>query len=277
MTHLRLLTEVALLILLSLSQPAAAQTLLRVATPGALTGALPIYLGAKRGVFQRYGLTVEVIATRNEQMNMQALMSDSVQFLTSSSTGLFYLGKQGLDAVGVASWNNASPYSLGSRFKIKELKELKGKKIASSGAGGRADAFINFMLTKAGFKRLVNLADLFKDPSFSDLAATGKTIKENPQFVKRMVRAIVRGVIHSRDYPEDAIQTMIKHWHMERDVSVDAYNLVKEALIPVPTEKGVELMAHWQSVALNVQPKRPVREYMDLRFVKEVMVELEKK
>ena len=150
MTHLRLLTEVALLILLSLSQPAAAQTLLRVATPGALTGALPIYLGAKRGVFQRYGLTVEVIATRNEQMNMQALMSDSVQFLTSSSTGLFYLGKQGLDAVGVASWNNTSPYSLGSRFKIKELKELKGKKIASSGAGGRADAFINFMLTKAG-------------------------------------------------------------------------------------------------------------------------------
>lgn len=127
-----------------------AQTLLRVATPGALTGALPIYLGSKKGVFGRYGLNVEVIATRNEQMNMQALMSDSVQFLTSSSTGLFYLGKQGLDAVGIASWNNASPYSLGARFKIKDLKELKGKKIASSGAGGRADAFIRFMLAKAG-------------------------------------------------------------------------------------------------------------------------------
>jgi len=92
-----------------------------------------------------------------------------------------------------------------------------------------------------------------------------------------MVRAVVRGVIHSRDYPEDAIQTMIKHWHMERDVAVDAYNLVKEALVPVPTEKGVELMAHWQAVALNVQPKRPVREYMDLRFVKEVMAELGQK
>jgi len=150
MANLHQLTKLALLFLISMSQPAAAQTLLRVATPGALTGALPIYLGAKKGVFQKHGLTVEVIATRNEQMNMQALMSDSVQFLTSSSTGLFYLGKQGFDAVGIASWNNASPYSLGSRFKIKELKELKGKKIASSGAGGRADAFINFMLTKAG-------------------------------------------------------------------------------------------------------------------------------
>ena len=128
----------------------AAQTLLRVATPGALTGALPIYLGAKKGVFSKYGLAVEVIATRNEQMNMQALMSDSVQFLTSSSTGLFYLGKQGLDAVGLASWNNSSPYSLASRIKIKELKDLKGRKIASSGAGGRADAYIRFMLAQVG-------------------------------------------------------------------------------------------------------------------------------
>src|SRR3972149_1928445 len=136
--------------LLLATNPLAAQTLLRVATPGALTGALPIYLGAKKGVFAKYGLRVEVIATRNEQMNMQALMSDSVQFLTSSTTGLFYLGKQGLDGVGIASWNNASPYSLGSRFKIKDLKELKGKKIASSGAGGRADAFIRFMLAKVG-------------------------------------------------------------------------------------------------------------------------------
>jgi NitT/TauT family transport system substrate-binding protein/sulfonate transport system substrate-binding protein len=135
----------------------------------------------------------------------------------------------------------------------------------------------DYVAIKSGFKRLVNLADLFKDTSFSGLAATGKTIKENPQFVRRMVRAIVRGVIHSRQYPEDAIQTMVKHWRMERDVAIDAYNLVKEALIPVPTEKGVELMAHWQSVALNVQPKRPVRDYMDLRFVNEVVTELGKK
>lgn len=135
----------------------------------------------------------------------------------------------------------------------------------------------DYVALKAGFKRLVKLADLFKDTSFTGLAATGKTIKENPQFVKRMVRAIVRGVIHTRDYPDDAVQTMVKHWHMERDVAVDAYNLVKEALIPVPTEKGVELMAQWQAVALNVQPKRSVREYMDLRVLKEVVVELGKK
>ena len=130
--------------------PAASQTLLRVATPGALTGALPIYLGAKSGIFQKYGLNVEVIATNSEAMNMQALMSNSVQFLTSSTTGLFYLAKQGGDPVGLCSWNNASPYSVGSRLKIKELADLKGKKIGASGSGGRADAFIRFMLAKVG-------------------------------------------------------------------------------------------------------------------------------
>jgi ABC-type nitrate/sulfonate/bicarbonate transport system substrate-binding protein len=150
MQHRRAIFTIVLLLSLLSPSLGAAQTLLRVATPGALTGALPIYLGAKKGVFSKYGLAVEVIATRNEQMNMQALMSDSVQFLTSSSTGLFYLGKQGLDAVGLASWNNSSPYSLASRIKIKELKELKGRKIASSGAGGRADAYIRFMLAQVG-------------------------------------------------------------------------------------------------------------------------------
>ncbi len=135
----------------------------------------------------------------------------------------------------------------------------------------------DYIALKAGFKRLVSLADLFKDTSFSGLAATGKTIRENPQFVKRMVRAIVRGVLHARNNPEDAVQTMVKHWRMEREVALDAYHLVKQALVPVPTEKGVELMAQWQAVALNVKPKRPVREYMDLRFVNEAMAELGQK
>ena len=135
----------------------------------------------------------------------------------------------------------------------------------------------DYIAIKAGFKRLVNLADVFKDTSFTGLAATGKTIKENPQYVKRMVRAIVRAVYHTRDYPEDAIHTMVKHWRMEREAAVDAYQLIREALNPIPTEKGVELMAQWQAVALNVKPKRAAREYMDLRFVNEVVAELGQK
>jgi hypothetical protein len=53
--------------------------------------------------------------------------------------------------------------------------------------------------------------------------------------------------------------------------------MIREALVPVPTEKGVELMAQWQAIALNMKPKRKPSEYMDLRFANEVMAELRQK
>jgi NitT/TauT family transport system substrate-binding protein len=135
----------------------------------------------------------------------------------------------------------------------------------------------DYIALKAGFKRLVNLADVFKDTAFTGLAATGKTIKERPQFVKRMVRAIVQGVYYTRDHPEDAVQVAVKHLHMDREAATDAYQLIREALNPIPTEKGVELMAQWQAIALNIKPKRQPRDYMDLRFVNEVVAEIGQK
>ena len=135
----------------------------------------------------------------------------------------------------------------------------------------------DYIAVKAGFKRLVNLADVFRDTSFTGLAATGRTIRENPQFVRRMVRAIVRSVYQTRDHPEDAIQAAMKHLRMDRESAVDGYQLIRESLNPIPTEKGVELMAQWQAVALNIKPKRPARDYMDLRFVNEAVAEFSEK
>ena len=135
----------------------------------------------------------------------------------------------------------------------------------------------DYLAMKAGLKRLVSLADIFKDTAFTGLAANRKTISENPQMVKRMVRAIVRSVLHTRDNPEDALQVLTKRLGLDREAALDAYQMIKDALVPVPTEKGVELMAQWQAIALNIKPKRKPAEYMDLRFVNEVMVELGQK
>src|SRR3989442_12564012 len=41
----------------------------------------------------------------------------------------------------------------------------------------------DYLAVKSGLKRLVSLADVFKDTAFTGLAATGKMIRENPQFV----------------------------------------------------------------------------------------------
>jgi ABC-type nitrate/sulfonate/bicarbonate transport system substrate-binding protein len=62
MQHRRAIFTIVLLLSLLSPSWGAAQTLLRVATPGALTGSLPIYLGAKKGVFSKYGLTVQIVS-----------------------------------------------------------------------------------------------------------------------------------------------------------------------------------------------------------------------
>src|SRR5919106_2978522 len=43
----------------------------------------------------------------------------------------------------------------------------------------------DYLAMKSGMKRLVSLADVFKDTAFTGLAATSKTIKENPQMVQK--------------------------------------------------------------------------------------------
>jgi ABC-type nitrate/sulfonate/bicarbonate transport system substrate-binding protein len=135
----------------------------------------------------------------------------------------------------------------------------------------------DYLAMKSGLKRLLSLADVFKDTAFTGLAANSRTIKENPQMVRRMVRAITRSVLHTRDNPEDAMLVAMKRLGLDREAAQDAYQMIRDALVPVPTEKGVELMAQWQAIALNIKPKRKPAEYMDLRFVNEAMVEFGKK
>ena len=138
------------LILCLWSLPVLAQTTIRMGAGGAQTATIPFVIGVKQGIFAKHGIHLEIIAIANEQTASRALVSGSIEFVTSITVGFFYLARQGGDAVGIASWNNSSPYSLASRLKIKELSGLKGRKIATSGAGGRSDAFIRFMLTKIG-------------------------------------------------------------------------------------------------------------------------------
>jgi ABC-type nitrate/sulfonate/bicarbonate transport system substrate-binding protein len=135
----------------------------------------------------------------------------------------------------------------------------------------------DYLAMKSGLKRLLSLADVFKDTAFTGLAANSRTIKENPQMVRRMVRAITRSVLHTRDNPEDAMLVAMKRLGLDREAAQDAYQMIRDALVPVPTEKGVELMAQWQAIALNIKPKRKPAEYMDLRFVNEAMAEFGKK
>ena len=88
-----------------------------------------------------------------------------------------------------------------------------------------------------------------------------------------VVPASVRKLLATRNI-ESERDAKTARYHI---AALDAYQMIREALVPVPTERGVELMAQWQAIALNTKPKRKPAEYMDLRFVNEVMAELGQK
>jgi hypothetical protein len=63
----------------------------------------------------------------------------------------------------------------------------------------------------------------------------------NVQFLPAFV-AMVGGVTHARDDPEDAIRTIMKHGRREREVSGDASHLVKERLNLCPQKRASSAM-----------------------------------
>lgn len=156
-----------------------------------------------------------------------------------------------------------------------------GPKVAAMKQGLISAALLappsDYVAMKAGFKRLLSLSDVFKDTAFTGLASMRKLTQENPKLAKRMVRAIVKGVLHTREHPDDAIKVMKKHLKMEQGAAQDAYQMIRDSLNPVPTPQGVELMAQWQAIAVGAKPKKKATEYMDLRFVNEAMAEMGKK
>jgi ABC-type nitrate/sulfonate/bicarbonate transport system substrate-binding protein len=288
----------------------------RGAFPSPSIQILPLMVATERGFFKREGLELELVFVRGATVAVQALLANQIHFIFSIGPQMpaVWEGNDIVQQVGRPTFSlvvtpdiqkitDLKGKKIGVTFggstaagtkallelnkinpdKDVEYISLPGNepKIAAMKQGIISAALLappsDYLAMKSGLKRLVSLADIFKDTAFTGLAATSKTIKENPQTVRRMVRAIVRAVIHTRDNSEDALSVSMKRLGLDREAAVDAYQMIREALVPVPTEKGVELMAQWQAIALNMKPKRRPAEYMDLRFVNEAMVELGQK
>ena len=62
---------------------------------------------------------------------------------------------------------------------------------------------------KEGLRSLAFLGDLFPFP-FQAFATTDKKLRENPEQVKRWLRAMVQGLMFIRDNPEEAADVALK-------------------------------------------------------------------
>ena len=105
---------------------------IRVAYPAVAPGLTPSWITAEAGIWRKYGLDVETILVSGGARAVPALISNSVQFLMGSDTGVTTARLQGLPVVRVGVTMNTLGSSLLTQHNIQSVRDLKGKTLGIS-------------------------------------------------------------------------------------------------------------------------------------------------
>lgn len=100
---------------------------IRVAYPAVAPGSTPSWVTAEKGIWLKYGLDVEVILVSGGARAVPALVSQSVQFLIGSDTGVTTAMLQGIPVVRLGVTMNTLGSSLLTQPGVQSVQELKGK------------------------------------------------------------------------------------------------------------------------------------------------------
>jgi len=128
---------------------------------------------------------------------------------------------------------------------------------------------------RAGFNVLSRAYEQFKFP-FTGLGVTLKKLKEKPDEVKRMVKAMLRANRYVRQNREGTIQTIMDWIHVDRESAAASYDSTwrifsEDGSIP---ENGLKLVIDQGKQAMNIE--RPVAnsEVADITLLREAQKEL---
>lgn len=105
---------------------------LRVAYPAIAPGSTPLWVSAEKGIWRPYGFDVEPILVSGGARAVPALVSNSVQFLVGSDTGVTTAMLQGIPLVRLGVTMNTLGSSLLTQPGIQSVQDLKGKVLGIS-------------------------------------------------------------------------------------------------------------------------------------------------
>src|SRR5262245_62243830 len=105
---------------------------IRVAYPAVAPGSTPSWVTAEKGVWQKYGFNAEPILVSGGARAVPALVSQSVQFLIGSDTGVTTAMLQGIPLARLGVTMNTLGSSLLTQPVVQSVKDLKGKVLGIS-------------------------------------------------------------------------------------------------------------------------------------------------
>ena len=144
-----------LLLVLSIANAVhgAVPTPLRVAYPAPTASFLPLWAAHDAGFFKKHDLTVEVIQVGSSTRGMAALVANQIDVLAGGGTGGVVAQLQGYSDLAIFGTNvHTWVFSVYAAAPIREIAQLRGKKMAVTRFGGTMDFAARHFLKGQGME-----------------------------------------------------------------------------------------------------------------------------
>ncbi|HEX2229769.1 MAG TPA: ABC transporter substrate-binding protein [Candidatus Binatia bacterium] len=285
----------------------------RIAYASRSSSAMPLYMALQKGFFKAEALEVEIIQM-NPRLGASAVVNGDVTFATPF-TSTFRGILQGFPIKLVFIHIKKGPYYVMVRPEIKDVQQLKGKKIGVATIRGTDQLVAEEMLQAKGFNpsqlQAVAIGDgpvrmqalisgavdaisvapphdlMLRRMGYTALAGppevglpsagmltADRLIKDNPQVVKRTLKALLRSHHYIIENKQETIQTLIKWLPQPLDAAEHSYDSELKTL----SRDGILTDAEIEAIIARVgEKKRPLDEVRDFSFARQALKELEAK
>jgi ABC-type nitrate/sulfonate/bicarbonate transport system substrate-binding protein len=279
------------------------------------SSALPAWLAEDQGLFQKYGLTVELSYIAGQVKIGEAIIAGELDVGIGPVELTVGPALEGADLVMVASWNGRAAFSALVQPGIQTVADLQGKRVAVTRRGslsetwasrilgqfglapdrdytlvpiggqgeqlaalqaGAIDAAVlapptNLRARQLGYHELLSYYDFNFELAGMGVNTTRRYLREQPETLDRLVRALAEGVAIMHQDPDTSVTTLGRY------MKVDDRELLDEALRfeqsrstrdLLPTRPGVQAaldeLARHNPKATTANPD----DYVDLTLVR---------
>ena len=131
------------------------------------------------------------------------------------------------------------------------------------------------LLKRDGFNEISFVGDVVEFAS-NGYSTTDQRIKEHPQEVKKVLRAMYRGLRFAKENPEGTIGVIQKEWKVEPEVAKESYTAIVKALNDDGIIGEKQLKMHFDIIRKTEKNigEIPVEKVVDFRLLREVRREL---
>jgi NitT/TauT family transport system substrate-binding protein len=131
------------------------------------------------------------------------------------------------------------------------------------------------LLKREGFNELAFVGDVVEFAS-NGYTTTEQRLKEHPQEVKKVIRALYRGLRFAKENPEGTIEVIQREWKVEPDVAKESYKAIVRALNDDGMIGPNQLKVHFDMIRKTEKQlgEIPMDKVVDFRLLREVRREL---